>query len=298
MKHYFSILVFIIAILTVSTRKLVDAINSTVPWDYGEGPDGHVHWGLLDPSYVTCDRGMRQSPIDINSESLDSFVVSSEIPLVSSYNTIQDAVVHWNGHAVEVDWASDKEARNCSITINGKRFNLVQFHFHTPSEHQIHGKNADAELHMVHRSPVGNSLAVVAILLHAQDSNVPFFQFLTELDRKVTQAKKKQQDTLHRQSNKTKNTKNKKTSADTASIVDIKLSSVDLTPLIKAIGNFAPRWEYSGSLTTPPCSENVAWSVMQHSFPIGLQQLRAAVDLEGYNARETHRNMHPRSDRI
>ncbi|KAF9987087.1 hypothetical protein BGZ75_001066 [Mortierella antarctica] len=264
-----------LATLTVTIHCFANAGN---PWNYGAGPDGHVHWGLVDPSYVTCDKGMQQSPIDINDDTLGSFVTATVTPLVYDYSPINDAVAHWNGHAVEVDWVPNDASRNSSITIRGKQYNLIQFHFHTPSEHRIYGKHAAAELHMVHRSPEDGALAVVAVLLHARRHNMPFFQFLTELDGKVVRTKGKT----------TTTTTTSQLRSTNATSVDVKLKSVNLTPLIKAIGNFGPRWEYSGSLTTPPCSENVAWSVMQRPFPIGLQQLRAAVDLEGFNARETN----------
>lgn len=68
--------------------------------------------------------------------------------------------------------------------------------------------------------------------------------------------------------------------------IDLPLKSIDFSPLVKTVKGFTNRWEYEGSLTTPPCSEHVSWNVMHESFPIGLEQLRALVDLQGYNARE------------
>lgn len=70
-----------------------------------------------------------------------------------------------------------------------------------------------------------------------------------------------------------------------ATHIDVPLKSVDFSPLVKTVKGFTYRWEYSGSLTTPPSSEHVAWNVMHEPFPIGLEQLRALVDLQGYNAR-------------
>ncbi|CAO3563552.1 unnamed protein product [Mortierella alpina] len=239
MRIFLGNVVKILAILVVTFSCFADAGN---PWNYGAGPDGHVHWGLVDPSYVTCDKGMQQSPIDINDGTLGSFVTATATPLAYDYSPIEDAVAHWNGHAVEVDWVSHDASHNSSITISGKQYNLIQFHFHTPSEHRIYGKHADAELHMVHRSPEDGALAVVAVLLHARKPNMPFFQFLTDLDGKVA-----------RTEDKTANTN--QPSPTNVTSIDINLRSVNFLPLIEAIGNFGPRWEYAGSLTTPPCSE-------------------------------------------
>lgn len=73
--------------------------------------------------------------------------------------------------------------------------------------------------------------------------------------------------------------------SEEATHIDLPLKSVDFSPLVKTVKGFTYRWEYSGSLTTPPCSEHVAWNVMHEPFPISLEQLRALVDLQGYNAR-------------
>jgi len=77
----------------------------------------------------------------------------------------------------------------------------------------------------------------------------------------------------------------KEATPDDAKTIEISLPSLDLSPLLKAIGKFSPRWEYQGSMITPPCTGHVAWNVMHNTFPIGIEQLHALVDLQGYNAR-------------
>ncbi|KAF9903219.1 hypothetical protein EC991_004085 [Linnemannia zychae] len=273
----------------VSAGAIVKRAPAGPHWDYSGDKTGPDHWGLLDPAYVTCDAGMQQSPIDINKASLSSFVTCAKKSLVFDYKPLKDAVAHFNGHTVEIDWTPGPKTHNNSITIGKKQYNLIQFHFHTPSEHRINGRHADAELHLVHRSPTDNSLAVIGVLLHAQARNVPFFSYITALQKAVHAATKPSssppsspidallEDTICYGTQPT---------GEEATKVDYKLPVVDFAPLVRAIKGFTPRWEYSGSLTTPPCSENVAWNVMHEPYPIGLEQLRALVDLQGYNARE------------
>ncbi|KAF9903218.1 hypothetical protein EC991_004084 [Linnemannia zychae] len=419
-------------IATVSTHSISKRSPGT-HWDYGADKGGPSHWGLLDPAYVICDKGLQQSPIDIDADTLSRFVTCATKALTFDYKPLKDSVAHFNGHTVEVDWTPSATAHNNSITIGTKQYNLVQFHFHTPSEHRINGRHADAELHLVHRSPVDQSLAVIGVLLQAQAKNVPFFKYLTALQKKVhahhgsvshaaliendsatsiedaeledeegdeledeegysdedeeddefnaeaeynaedetdfasqdfdaepdidaengnqvdinvnnldkgldiqNNDKRKNSQEAFLLVNNNNNGDNNQDSQDIDSAsassfpedvvspasaekckptttdetictgepptgeeaihIDLPLKSVDFSPLIKTVKGFTYRWEYSGSLTTPPCSEHVAWNVMHEPFPIGLEQLRALVDLQGYNARQINEDPESKRD--
>ncbi len=63
------------------------------------------------------------------------------------------------GHTIIINYAPGSFFRT-----GGKQYQLVQFHFHRPSEETIHGKHFEMEVHLVHADPTGH-LAVVAILL-------------------------------------------------------------------------------------------------------------------------------------
>jgi carbonic anhydrase len=41
-------------------------------------------------------------------------------------------------------------AGNSSLRVGSRTFDLIQFHFHSPSEHAIDGERFDMEAHMVH----------------------------------------------------------------------------------------------------------------------------------------------------
>jgi len=121
-------------------------------WDY-EGSAGPEAWGQLRPEYSKCATGQRQSPIDIRG----GIAVDLE-PIRFDYRPSAFSVID-NGHTVQVN----VEAGN-AITITGRRYELVQFHFHRPSEERINGRQYDMVAHLVHKDPEGR-LAVVAVLL-------------------------------------------------------------------------------------------------------------------------------------
>lgn len=135
---------------------------------------------------------------------------------------------------------------------------------------------ADAELHLVHQAE-DKSLAVVGILLEVEAEDNPFFDWIVKLDKKVDEATKGHGYLV----------KDKVTGAPVVGKEQIKykVSKVDFTDLLKDTGKFTPRWEYEGSLTTPPCSEGVAWNVVKKSVGMGLKQFDALVDLEAFNSR-------------
>lgn len=49
------------------------------------------------------------------------------------------------------------------MEVNGTRYFLKQFHWHSPSEHTINGRRFALEAHLVHQSPTG-SVAVIGVL--------------------------------------------------------------------------------------------------------------------------------------
>jgi hypothetical protein len=122
-------------------------------WDYtgAAGPDA---WGQLKPEFSTCSTGTRQSPIDIRGG-----IAVELAPIQFDYRPSGFGVID-NGHTVQVNVAPGN-----SISVMGRRYDLVQFHFHRPSEERIDGRQFDMVAHMVHKD-VDGRLAVVAIARH------------------------------------------------------------------------------------------------------------------------------------
>ncbi|KAF9359775.1 hypothetical protein BGX34_008160 [Mortierella sp. NVP85] len=260
----------------VSTSVVSAAPPAGAPhWTYGQGNAGPQHWGDLSPLYGTCGTGKKQSPIDV---AVGAPYVHLENKHFShlKYAPLHNVLCGYDGHGVKCEWTIGNDTNKNSLVIGGKTYVLQQFHFHSPSEHRVNDHFADAELHLVHQAE-DKSLAVVGILLEVKAEDNPFFDWIVKLDKKVDEAAKGHGYLV----------KDKVTGAPVVGKEQIKykVSKVDFSDLLKDTGKFTPRWEYEGSLTTPPCSEGVAWNVVKKSVGMGLKQFDALVDLEAFNSR-------------
>src|SRR5215468_4856746 len=128
-------------------------------WSYS-GATGPAHWASEDTAYATCGSGKHQSPIDIEKTTVESLP-----PIEFAYKPIPLTVTD-TGHSFQVN----APAGSGGITVGGERYELVQFHFHHPSEERIHGKRDAMVAHLVHKNAKGE-LAVVAVLIHTGATN-------------------------------------------------------------------------------------------------------------------------------
>ncbi len=212
--------------------------HAHIHWAY-EGMGGPENWSKLDPQNKACAIGERQSPIDIK----DGIKVDLE-PIKFNYQPSTFRIID-NGHTVQVAVGEG------SISLTGKTYDLVQFHFHRPSEEKINGQRFDMVVHLVHKSDEGQ-LAVVAVLLERGNEN-PFIQTLW---------------------NHMPLEKNMPVSPPSA--------TVDLNTLLPTSRNY---YTYMGSLTTPPCSEGVLWLVMKQPVQVSADQINIFGRLYRNNAR-------------
>ncbi len=207
-------------------------------WDYN-GAGGPDQWGLMKPEFSACANGTRQSPIDIRS----GVRVDLE-PIQFDYRPTGFRVVD-NGHTIQVNL----EGGN-SIEVQGRRYDLLQFHFHRPSEERIDGRQFDMVAHLVHKDPEGR-LAVVAVLLDRGSAH-PLVQTVWN-----------------------------NLPLEKGSEVAVR-ANLDMNHLLPADRRY---FTYMGSLTTPPCSEGVLWMVMQQPVPIANEQISVFSRLYPMNAR-------------
>ncbi len=212
--------------------------HAHIHWGY-EGAGAPENWSKLDPQNKACAIGERQSPIDIK----DGIKVDLE-PIKFNYQPSTFRIVD-NGHTVQV------QVGEGSISLTGKSYELVQFHFHRPSEEKINGQRFDMVVHLVHKADDGQ-LAVVAVLLERGNEN-PFIQTLW---------------------NYMPLEKNMPVSPPNA--------IVDLNTLLPTSRNY---YTYMGSLTTPPCSEGVLWLVMKQPVQVSPEQINIFSRLYRNNAR-------------
>lgn len=185
-------------------------------WGY-TGAEGPEHWGDLSSEFTICSAGKNQSPID-----LTGFIETDLTPIGVHYQVGGNEILN-NGHTVQVNYAPGSR-----ISVDDREFELLQHHFHAPSENQIDGKAYPMEAHLVHSDMNGN-LAVISVMFEEGEGNESLAQAWAQMPKKAGD-------------------KNKFSSRVTAEGI--------LPPS-------RDYFRYNGSLTTPPCSEGVLWFVMK-----------------------------------
>ncbi|KAL8168210.1 hypothetical protein V2J09_009709 [Rumex salicifolius] len=221
-------------------------------------PNGPSNWGFLHPEWAVCNNGTMQSPIALPSLRPEPVPVSQSINFC--YNPA-NATVKNRGHDIEVKWAQGAS----KIRINGVDYILKQLHWHTPSEHTISGIRYAMEVHLVHQTP-DNKTAVFAILYKLGNPD----PFLAQLMDEIT--------------------------AISDSSNEIEAGVVNPVQLL--VGRGSLYYRYNGSLTTPPCTQGVLWTVDTKIGTVSQQQidlLRQAVD---DNAAQNARPLQPRNGRM
>ena len=223
-----------------ANAALVGALASheAAHWSYlGEGAP--LNWGKLSPANAKCDSGERQSPIDIRGGirvNLDPIAFDYK---PSGFNVLD------NGHTIQVNVGAGNY-----ITVMGRTYELVQFHFHKPSEERVNGKNFEMVVHLVHKDGDGK-LAVVAVLLE----------------------RGKAQNLIQQVWNNLPLEKNDPQAG---------LTALDIKQILPSNHDY---YTYMGSLTTPPCTEGVLWLVMKDPVEISPEQLAIFNRLYPMNAR-------------
>lgn len=216
-------------------------------WAY-TGAAGPEHWAGLDAANVACGKGRNQSPID-----LGSFIEAELGPLGLDYRPAAAGILN-NGHAIQVGYAPGS-----SLMIEGRSFELKQFHFHSPSENTVGGKHFPLEAHLVHQDTHGN-LAVVAVMFEEGAKNA----FLETLWTAVP------------------------AEAGKEGVLPAGLSASSLLPTDRDY------YRFNGSLTTPPCSEGVLWAVLKQPSPVSQEQIEQFSAMLGF---ANNRPVQPRNAR-
>ncbi len=219
---------------TVAAHKAAHGTH----WSY-EGETGPANWGKINVDWAKCGNGNRQSPIDIR----DGMKV--ELEQISFDYKPTSFTVTDNGKTVQVTMGGGNY-----ITIQNRMYELMQFHFHRPSEERIGGRGFEMVVHLVHRD-AENKLGVIAVLI---ERGKPHGAMQTVWNNLPLE----------------------------------KLESVSPSILLDPSDLLPQRREYftyMGSLTTPPCTEGVLWMVMKEPAQATANQMALFSRLYPLNAR-------------
>ncbi|MGV3278020.1 carbonic anhydrase [Rickettsiales bacterium LUAb2] len=188
-------------------------------WNYSDVKD----WDHINS---ICSKGKKQSPININKVRKAKF--SEKI----NYNNLKIKNIINNGHTIQINFEKGN-----TLIYKGKTYNLLQVHFHVPSEHTLNGQHFSMEAHFVNQAKDG-SLAVIGVWFKYGKDNKTFANIIKEAP---------------------------KTSGSNAYT-----GYFNINNLLPKSNDF---YSYIGSLTTPPCSENVNWIVMEKPMRASMNQI-------------------------
>ena len=212
-------------------------------WDYA-GAMGPERWGK---EFPTCGKGQAQSPLDITGP-----FAKSRASVAADYKAGPLKIIN-NGHTIQINVPAGSKLR-----IDSLPFDLVQFHFHRPSEEQIDGKPMAMVGHFVHKNAAGK-LAVLSVLFKEGNEN-PGLKTLWA-------------------------------NAPPQEGPEVTPEGVTFNP-----GSLLPRefdfYAYEGSLTTPPCTEGVSFYVLKSTVNISREQVNA------FPFRANARPVQPRNGRV
>lgn len=215
--------------------------HKKVHWTYtGAGAPGH--WGELSPEFSDCKAGKKQSPININSGQAKKEKLAK---IKFNYKKSPTRVVN-NGHTIKVEYGSGS-----SITVGKKTYELLQFHFHSPSEHTVDGAPFDMVAHLVHKAKDGQ-LGVIAVLMKADGKDN---KIVKDIWSKMPKG-----------------------------MGDSDGKSLNVAALLPKDKTY---YNYVGSLTTPPCSEGVNWMVLKNPVSISANQVKQFTQLFPVSVRPT-----------
>ncbi len=225
--------------LSFPSLRAAIASESEAEWGYEEeiGPE---LWGELSPDFGVCQAGQQQSPVDLQA------ALPAELPkLQLNYHKEKLRIIN-NGHTLQINTGSGNR-----ITLGERDFELLQFHFHHPSEHAVKGQRYPMEAHFVHRNEEGELVVLGVLMQEGKRNNT--LQLILESMPAI--------------------------SGPEHTIAGVNINMLELLPVDQSA------YQYFGSLTTPPCSELVRWVVFEQPIEISKQQAEEFARVFPSNAR-------------
>ncbi len=194
------------------------------------------------PANSGQDPGHAQSPIDLRRSEI-TFVGRLPAVRFSYPRSVDVTLTNTGSPGEEATVRADVPAGAASITVRGTRYELLQFHWHTPSEHEIDGHSSPMEMHLVHSAPDGSLLVIGALIKQGRTNRV-----LETIFKDLPAG-----------------------AGETRQVAGVRID--DLLP------DDPSSFRYKGSLTTPPFTEGVQWIVLAHPIRLSKRQIGAFRDL-------------------
>ena len=237
-----------LATILAATMMATPALAQDKDWNFGDGVDDE-RWSLLNSDYALCDAGLNQSPIDLGTPN-----ARGDVEISHNYGEATGTIA-LGDEKVQVDFTRDIEQ---GMASGGTMFNLIQVHFHTPSEHAMNGERQPLVAHFVHATDDGR-LGVLGVMFEEGDANPALAAIVPHLANNG----------VHNG-------------------MDVSFDVNDMVPDDLEV------FRYMGSLTTPPCSEGVNWHVADEVMTASAEQIQAIYASLGPSAR----SLQPQGNRL
>ncbi len=171
-----------------------------------------------------------QSPVNIDTTD----VIEAELaPIDYEYDPFPMIIVD-TGHTIQV-FGTDESY----ITVEGKRYQFKQFHFHNPAEHEINGKQYPLEMHLVHQEVGTDNLVVLGVFIEEGAPNAFLENVFTQIPAEQ----------------------------------EVEVETQTMLTLSDVIPPAQTHYTYIGSLTTPPCTVGVDWIVFREPIAASAEQI-------------------------
>ncbi len=194
-----------------------------------------AHWDYENPKWQSQGYSECVGLVQSPINIVTSETIKTNLPAMNLSYTAFNASVIDNGHTVVVN---NKGASQ--VTYNGRTYKLKQFHYHAKSEHQVDGAHSPVEIHFVHQHETNGTLLVLGVMVESGGSdNVAVAQYLKSFPTE------------------------KSVEVATNNSIDPNL----LFPASKK------HYNYTGSLTTPPCSQGLNWLVLKEKLVVSPAQI-------------------------
>lgn len=230
-----SIKYYILGLAAFSLISQAWAEDQLPHWNYDAVHEWDDH-----PAHASCGLGEKQAPINI----VTAQVKKAALPAIETHYQSSAAEVVHNGHTVQVNLVDAGFAK-----MKQGDYQLLQFHFHTPSEEAIDGKHYPMVAHLVHQNADGQ-LAVIALLIKAGKASAALQPVFANLPA--------------------------------ASGKRHLIPAINVSDMLPDLSKY---YAFNGSLTTPPCSEGVSWYVVQQALTLSAAQIQAFKKIIKHNAR-------------
>lgn len=220
-------------------------------------------WGYVVPEVRgpqrwggSCASGTQQSPVDLPLTKLTSGTPGSA-PVVFDFPDATKAAVINTGHGTPMAKIPEGKFKTY---VEGRELELIQFHFHSPSEHALDGRHWSMEAHLVHKDVKTGGLCVFGVMLQRDWEIAPLMP-IQALQWALAHSP-----------------------ADPATAPATPSKPLIVSTLLPAPNaqGRRPYLRYNGSLTTPPCSEQVDWFVFTDPILVSDKQV---LDFQSYNSR-------------